>query len=235
MITEFWLDLARGPIFQFSFALMMLGLLRHAALTLMCIRRIVARAGNPKVAYGTALRATLLWLFPFKKLNNRITYSITSVIFHIGLIITPIFLAAHILLWQRGIGLSWPGISNSTADVSTVITIVSGIGLIIGRAASRNSRAISRFQDFLLPILLIIPFLSGLLAGHPALNPFSYQATMLIHVMSGNLIFILIPFTKLAHAILLPATQLVSEAAWHFPANSGVDVALALQKEVQEV
>jgi nitrate reductase gamma subunit len=232
---DLWLDLMRGPIFRFSFVLMILGLFRHAILTGIGIRRIVARAGNPAVSYKAAFRATLLWLFPFKKLNNRILYSITSVIFHIGLIITPIFLAAHILLWSRGIGLSWPGISENIADVLTIITIISGLGLLIGRAASRNSRAISRFQDFFLPVLLIIPFLSGLLAGHPTLNPFSYQAMMLIHVMSGNLIFILIPFTKLAHAILMPTTQLVSEAAWHFPAGSGVDVALALQKEVQEV
>ena len=39
--------------------------------------------------------------------------------------------------------------------------------------------------------------------------------------MSGNLIFILIPFTKLSHAVLFPATQLVSEMGWHLAADSG--------------
>ena len=52
---NFWLDLARGPIFQFSFVLMILGLMRYAVLTGIGIRRIVTHAGNPAVSYGSAL------------------------------------------------------------------------------------------------------------------------------------------------------------------------------------
>ncbi len=234
-MIDLWLDLGRGPIFHFSFVLMILGLLRHAVLTWMGILRMIRQAGDPRISYRTVFRTTLLWLFPFKNLNNRIWYSITSVTFHVGLIITPIFLAAHILLWRRGLRLSWPSIPQSLADSLTILTIMAGVGLIIGRLANRHSRAISRFQDFILPILLILPFLTGFLAGRPEINPFDYKTVMLIHVMSSNLIFILIPFTKMAHAVLLPTTQLVSETGWHFPANSGVEVALALQKEVQEV
>jgi nitrate reductase gamma subunit len=232
---DFWLDQGRGPIFYFALVLMILGLLRNAGLTFTAIFRMIRRAGNPVIPYGSVLRATLIWLFPFKKLNNRIFYSILSVVFHIGLIVVPIFLAAHILLWERGIGLSWPSIPQDAADFLTITTILSGIGLIIGRVTSRFSRAISRFQDFVLPVLLVLVFLSGYAAGHPALHPFSYQAVLLIHVMSGNAVLILIPFTKLSHAILLPATQMISEAAWHFPAESGLGVAEALQKEAQQV
>lgn len=234
-MVDYWLDLARGPLFYFAFTLMVLGLTRHVVLTIVGIRRMVRRAGHSTMPYGMILKETLLWLFPFNKMNNRVWYSILSITFHIGLIITPIFLSAHILLWKRGIGISWPGLSQNLADVLTVVTIATGIGLIIGRIVNHHSRAISRFQDFVLPIILGLLFFSGFLAGRPELNPFSYNAMMLIHVMSGNVILILIPFTKLAHAVLLPATQLVSEAAWHFPADSGVNVAEALQKEAQQV
>jgi hypothetical protein len=41
----------------------------------------------------------------------------------------------------------------------------------------------------------------------------------------------MIPFSKLGHIVLLPATQLVSEVGWRFPAESGDDVARALKKE----
>jgi nitrate reductase gamma subunit len=234
-MIDTWLDWARGPLFYFAFTLMILGLIRQIALTWTGIRRIVRNAGNPSMPYGAVLKATLLWLFPFNKMNQRVLYSLLSVIFHLGLILTPIFLSAHILLWERGTGLSWPGLSRNFADFLTLVTIAAGIGLIVGRAANRHSRAISRFQDFILPMLLGFLFLSGFLAGHPPLNPFSYKAMMLAHVMSGNLIFILIPFTKLAHAVLVPTAQLISEAAWHFPAGSGVNVAQALQKEANQV
>jgi nitrate reductase gamma subunit len=58
---------------------------------------------------------------------------------------------------------------------------------------------------------------------------------MFVHVMSGNLIFILIPFTKLSHAVLFPATQVVSEMGWHLAADSGTRVAMALGKEGEPV
>ncbi len=228
---EQWLEWARGPLFRFAFLIMVLGLARHIVLTGVGIFRAMRRAGNKSIPYGQVFVSTLAWLFPLTKLRNRFLYSMTSILFHLGLILTPIFLVAHIVLWKRGFGFGWPGFSQQIADVLTLLTIAAGIGLIIGRLASRQSRHISRFQDFALPPLLLVPFISGFLAMHPSLNPFSYNAVMLVHVMSGNLIFVLIPFTKLSHAILLPASQLVSEVGWHFPADSGKNVGLALNKE----
>lgn len=232
---EQWLEWARGPFFRFAFLVMALGLVRHLGLTLFNVWRGLQNAGDRRLPYRALLIATAKWLFPFKNLNQRLWYSITSVLFHVGLLLTPIFLRAHILLWKRGIGLAWPGLTQAAADGLTLLTIVTGIMLLVGRAANRDSRALSRFQDYALPPLLLIPFLSGFLAMHPALNPISYSAAMLIHVLSGDLIFILLPFTKLAHCVLLPVSQLVSEIGWHFPADQGENVALALHKETEPV
>jgi len=81
----------------------------------------------------------------------------------------------------------------------------------------------------------MIPFTTGYLAMHPALNPFDYNATMLVHVMSGNLILVLLPFSKLSHAVLFPTTQLLSEMAWHLAPGSGENVALTLGKEHEPI
>ena len=54
---------------------------------------------------------------------------------------------------------------------------------------------------------------------------------MLIHVLSAELIFVLIPFSKVAHCVLIPFSQLVSDLGWRFPATAGRDVAKALGKE----
>ena len=229
---EQWLEWARGPIFKFAFLVMVLGLLRHLVLTLAGVFQALHRAGDKNIPYKVVFRTTLDWLFPFKKMStNRPIYSIISVIFHIGLILVPIFLLPHVLLWKRGLGFGWPSIPHMLADVLTLVTVAAAIGLIIGRLGHTEARRISRAQDILLPVLLMVPFISGFLAMHPASNPIDYTAVMLVHVMSANLIFILIPFTKLGHIILIPATQLISEVAWHFPAESGDDVAKALKKE----
>jgi len=101
--------------------------------------------------------------------------------------------------------------------------------------SARASRALSRTQDYLLPLIIGVAFVSGYLAMHPAVNPFSYNATMFVHVMVGNLIFILIPFSKLSHIALFPVTQLVSEMGWHLVPESGARVALALGKEGEPI
>ena len=232
---EQWLEWARGPFFRFAIIIMALGLIRQVILTAFGITQVMRNAGDPNLPYGKVAIATLKWLFPFKNLNNRLLYSITSVIFHIGIIITPLFLLPHIALWKKGLGISWPSLSHAVDDVLTLITIVTISALIIGRISNRNSRHLSRLQDYLLPPLIIIPFVTGYLAMHPWINPFNYTAIMLVHVMSGNLIFVLVPFTKLSHCVLLPATQLVSEVGWHFPADSGEAVAHALHKEGEPV
>jgi hypothetical protein len=70
---------------------------------------------------------------------------------------------------------------------------------------------------------------------HPGLNPFPYDVTLLAHVMSANFVLILVPITKLSHVVLLPATQLVSELAWHFPPDAGSKVGAALGKEREAI
>jgi hypothetical protein len=51
---------------------------------------------------------------------------------------------------------------------------------------------------------------------------------MLIHVYSADLVMALIPFTKIAHCVLTPLSQLVTGIAWKFPAGAGDRVAATL-------
>ena len=109
--------------------------------------------------------------------------------------------------------------------------VAPAVALLVLRVGSSASRSLSRFQDYALPPLIGVPFVTGFLVMHPASNPFSYEAVLLVHVMSANLIFILMPITKLSHAILVPSVQFVSEIGWKWPADSGSRVAAALGKE----
>jgi nitrate reductase gamma subunit len=54
---------------------------------------------------------------------------------------------------------------------------------------------------------------------------------MLVHVLAGDFLFLLIPFSKLSHIALFPFTQLISELAWYFEPDSGRKVMIALGKE----
>jgi nitrate reductase gamma subunit len=228
---EAWLEWARGPAFIFSFTFMVLGLARHVLLTAAEMYRTLRRAGDPSLAYSKLARATLEWLVPVGKIRSEALYSVTSILFHIAILIVPVFLAGHIALWTRGLGLSWPAIPSEVADVLAIVAVVTAVALLVQRVSARATRSLSRFQDYALPPLIAVPFVTGFLAMHPATNPFAYEAVLFVHVMSANLIFVLIPTTKLSHAVLIPSVQFVSELGWKWPADSGSRVAAALGKE----
>ena len=232
-----WLELARGPIFQFAFLFMVLGLLRHLVLTIVNIGIAIWRASDRRIPLKAVAKATIEWLMPIGKLRGSVLFSITSFIMHIGLILVPVFLFSHIALWKRGLGIDFalPSMGLAAADLLTLVTIATIFAILAMRIVGRDARELSRFEDYAILVLLAVPFISGYLALHPAINPFAYSATMLVHVMGANLIMVLMPLTKLTHAVLMPTTQLVAELGWHFPMKSGENVCIALHKEEEPV
>ncbi len=232
---ESWIEWARGPAFVFAFGFMLLGLIRHAVLTAWELVRAMRRAGDKSLPYRRICIATLKWLLPVDKLKNDALFSLTSMLFHVAILIVPIFLAGHIALWTRQFGVWWPAVPNQVADVLTILAIVTAAALVVQRAAARATRALSRFQDYALPLVIAAPFASGFLVMHPAMNPFSYEAMLLVHVLSANLLLILIPVTKLSHVVLIPTVQLVSEVAWHWPPDAGSRLAVTLGKENEPI
>ncbi|MEJ2188818.1 MAG: hypothetical protein P8Y93_05260 [Acidobacteriota bacterium] len=212
-----WLALARGPLFRLSLAVMVLGLGRHVAVTAWGLVRAYRLSNDKNISWRKAAWQTFDWLVPVRHLRQRWIYSVMSVIFHLGVIVVPVFLLAHISLLQSSIGVAWWALPGRVADVLTLVTVASLLILISGRVGRSSARGISRFQDYLIPALIIVPFVSGFLAAHPELNPFAYNPTMLVHVLSSDLCILLVPFTKLSHMVLLPLSQLPSELAWRFP------------------
>lgn len=223
------MQFARGPLFAACFLLMVLGLSRLVVLRTYEYRRAWKRAARDHFPFGRALRDIGKWLVPVRHIYRASpAIGLLSFLFHIGLILVPIFLAEHVFLWRRGIGVAWPSLPRSIADGLTILTIVTGLGLLGFRTFQSAARFMSHAADYLLLVILLIPFISGLLALHPAWNPFSYQPTMLVHVLAGDLLMALMPFTKLSHAVLFPFERVSSEVYWRFPAGAGDRVAEVL-------
>ena len=229
------LDWARGPLFVFAIAFMALGLIRHVLVTLYEIVRTIRRAGDKNLPVKQLVSATLNWMLPVKKVRHDPLFSATSMLFHVGVIVVPLFLGGHLVLLAAGVGVSWPNIPNILADILTITTVVTALALIAQRVLARATRALSGPAEYLLPVLVALPFASGFMVMHPGWNPFSYEFTLLIHVMSGNFLMILVPITRLRHAALLPGTQLISELGWRFPADSGSKVEIALGKQGEAI
>ena len=153
------IEFLRGPLFRFSLAVLLLGLSRHVILSAIGFWRARSRAGQKEIQFGTVVAKTVSTLNPIRyMLSGRWLYTVLSVVFHIGLILVPLLFLGHIRLWERGVGLSWPGLPNTAADVLTWLTILTGVALLTGRAAFKDSREMSRAQDWVLPPLRILPW-----------------------------------------------------------------------------
>lgn len=229
---ETMLEFARGPLFRFSLAIMLLGLLRVVVLDLTAAAGAYWRAGDKSLPWKLIIRRTLRWLFPVNRLLiNRPVYSVISVLFHVGLLVVPIFLFAHMELWKAKLGFGWPTLPKAWADWLTLGTVVFALALVIGRIASRESRFLSRKQDYLWPMILLIPFLTGYLCANLGLGPTVYRLAMLIHILAGETIFVLMPFTKVAHCVLMPFSQFISNLAWKFPPTAEEPVTATLNKK----
>ncbi|MGP8242987.1 MAG: hypothetical protein ACLQVN_00535 [Bryobacteraceae bacterium] len=226
---ETWIEFGRGPLFRLAFALMVLGLLRAFLLTLAGLAESYRRNMDRIVPWREVTRQTAAWLLPAGRFwRRRPAYGTLSLLFHVGLLIVPFFLAAHVLLWKRSVGFAWPAIPTEVANWLTLLTIAAGVGLFGGRLFHAGARKLSRPQEFVWTLLLVVPFATGYVCANMPVRPATYQAIMFLHVYSGDAILLMIPFTKLAHCVLAPLSQAVTAVAWKFPLGAGDRVAASL-------
>lgn len=119
-----------------------------------------------------------------------------SLVFHILLFITPVFLSAHNTIADTAAGLSLPVFPDRLSDIFTVLLITAGGFFLARRIAVPGVRMISTVRDYGMLVLVITPFLSGLFAYH---HIFDYRTVVFIHMISGEIAIMALPFTGLVH------------------------------------
>ncbi|MCK5742774.1 MAG: hypothetical protein KAH48_11185 [Chlorobi bacterium] len=231
------LEFAKGPLFRLTFAIMALGLIRMLGLSIMNGLEAKRACKDKTLPKKYVRKLTFGFIFPIRAFRTRPLYAAVSILFHIGLLITPIFLFDHSLLFDRALGFSLMDITltKEAADAFTILTIVTGILLVIMRSATKTSRFLSRKQDFVWPLLIIVPFISGFVCSNFALSPDAYNTYILVHILSAEMIFIVLPFSKIAHCVLMPFSQWITARSWKFVPNGPEEVLIALNKEGQKL
>jgi nitrate reductase gamma subunit len=134
----------------------------------------------------------------FKK--SPITY-VGGYVFHIGLALIVFFFIPHIALINELIGLSWPGLPSPFIDLATVVTLAAMIVVLIDRIMRPTKRFLSTFEDWFTWAATFLPVLTGYLAVKHMLFP--YTTMLALHILSVELLLVILPFTKLFHAFTL--------------------------------
>ena len=154
--------------------------------------------------YG--LRSILLWSTPFATENMRRHPAMTIVAFafHICLLVTPVFLLAHVVLIEEAWNVSWWTLPDGLADAMTLIVIAGGIFFFIRRLTNREVKYVTSASDFVILAIVIAPFITGFLAYY---QWFGYKIFIIIHILSGEIMLVTIPFSRLSHMITAPLTR----------------------------
>jgi hypothetical protein len=220
------LETAQGPGFRFALALAVLGLLRWLLLGASDLTAALA-AEPDRGRLWHKLRLRLVWIaFPTLILHRvghlssagqflyHTFFSCVSLLFRICVILVPVFMVAHVHLWERALGISWPTFPGTAADTLSYVTIVTGFLLFLGRLYSSPLRALDPPWAFFKPLVMLAPFVTGVLAMHPRWCPVDYHVMLLAHVLSACVVIALLPFAKL-FSLQIRLTQVLPEAAWY--------------------
>lgn len=197
-------EFVTGPLAWIAFLTFFFGLIARAVWYVKGLNWQLDRvAYRPHMRYGLkgAARSIFYWLFPYgtRSWRQNPVFTFLVFIFHIGLLLTPVFLLGHNILLKTKWGFSLPTLSETTADVLTIAVIVSALFLVLRRIALTEVRIITSTYDYLLVAIAVAPFVTGLLARYQVAD---YQFWLIVHILCGEIFLIAIPLTKLSHFVL---------------------------------
>jgi len=125
--------------------------------------------------------------------------TIVTVVFHVLLIATPLFVLAHNTLIRGSvIGFALPSLPEHFADFLTFVVIVCLGIFLFRRIFLRRVRIISSSYDFFVLFVTAAPFVTGFVAYHQWLD---YRTVLIAHIIAGEAMLVLVPFTRLGHAL----------------------------------
>lgn len=154
--------------------------------------------------YG--MRSIFHWITPFGTANMKLhpVMTVVTFVFHICLLLVPIFLLSHIVMWEESWGLSWWALPDALADFMTVLVIGSCVFFLVRRIKLPEVRYVTSPADYAILAIVAMPFLTGFWAYHQLPG---YAFAMILHVLSGEIMLMAIPLTRLSHMIYAVFTR----------------------------
>ena len=137
-------------------------------------------------------------------MRERPVFTLITTLFHICIIVLPLFLLAHIVLWFESYKISWGNIPDNMADVMVLFVLFACIFFFLRRVLVPEVRMVTQISDYLILIAVFVSFLFGFLAFHQ-IGP--YRPVLILHILSSEILIAIIPFSKLMHMIAYPFSR----------------------------
>ncbi|MCL1889169.1 MAG: hypothetical protein FWF99_01520 [Desulfovibrionaceae bacterium] len=164
------------------------------------LERVAYTARLPQGMKG-GLHSICKWLIPFGTRGWRAQpfFTVCFLLLHTGAVLTPAFLAGHNVILQDTLGFTRPSMPQPLADVLVLGTIAGAALILLRRLVLAEVRILTTASDYGILVLAVLPFVTGFVTR---LHTDLYNFWLLCHIISGELLLILAPFTRLSHMVL---------------------------------
>ncbi len=204
MIHEIY-SFLRGPMVGVAFTVFLAG----SFFRLISMWRLAKKKDGLIFSYISiffALRSIVHWILPFAGVSMRKHPAMTIVafLFHVCLFAVPIFLSAHVILFKESWDISWWRLPDMAAEIMSWSVIGSCLFFLGRRIFLPEVRYLTSLSDYLILAAVAVPFISGLWSYHQWA---AFQVVMIVHIISGEIMLMIIPFTRLSHMLFFPFTR----------------------------
>ncbi len=161
----------------------------------------VAYRPHLKTGLKGAAQSVYRWLVPYGTHGWRGSpfFTLCTFVFHLGAVFVPLFLVGHSTVLRSAVGFGLPTMPQDMADVLTACTIIAAACIILRRLTLPEVRVLTTWRDYGVLALVLVPFVTGFLAVCSAPG---YEAWLILHMLSGEVMLVAAPFTKLSHIVL---------------------------------
>jgi ferredoxin len=188
-------DFVEGPLLWIAFIILLAAI---ASRLFFFILKLVTAREPVKNGPRYYLHAFGRFLLPLHMVfHKRPGYAALRYLFHICLIVVPIWLSGHIMLWSESrFEWDWTAIPDSWADWMTILVIGIALFFLLRRAAFPRQRVQSSAQDYLVIIFAALPFVSGYFLTHGTLDSIRFLSDhmRMFHVLSGEAMILMAAF-----------------------------------------
>jgi nitrate reductase gamma subunit len=214
------LEFARGPALWFSLFVLVAG----SAWRIIVIYRLGTKPdlSEPRSnqRFAGALRGIFGRMIQRKEFRSGGKLgAFNGYLYHIGLAVIVFGFLPHILFVERMTGLAWPALPGWLVYVAVGPTIVALLVVLLERLTDPVLRLLSGFDDYFSWLVVLLPILTGMgvVSGwspQPAASGAAlYPLPLAVHLLSVELLFLWLPFGKLAHAFLVFFSRGITGAA----------------------
>jgi len=203
------LQFARGPALWASLAVLVAGSLwRVAGILRLGATPDLSEPRSTRLFAG-AMRGIFARMVPRVEFRLRKKLSFwNGYVYHLGLAVIVFGYLPHIRFVERLTGLAWPPLPDPVVYLSVGLTFVSLLIALMERLTDPVRRLLSGFDDYFSWCVVVLPLATGMIAIQQ-----SDPLPLAIHLLSVELLFLWLPFGKLAHAFLVFASRGVTGAA----------------------